>query len=246
MARTASARLSADWSMRTTMPDPRHILALAAAVLAFLTSGCGASTAEKSELPLRNDFSDCNDFTMNDDVATVDCLDGELRVLVSKPASSPIHIVPFRFDPAVERLVVEADVRLEAGKGAYGLGCAVSDPGEPGRGYLFMMVHGDPNQEGVATIVRLDWTEAEGQTLQSVGFKRKAVLAQKPHRLRGDCVTAADGSAQLTMTVDGRVVVKARDQDSLGSVTAAIPTVIAVAPDSAVRFDNLRVDAVPR
>ena len=212
------------------------------ACLALVTSGCGAAEVSESELPLQQDFSDCNDFTMNDEVSTVDCPDGELRVLVSQPERSSIQIVPFRFDPSESGLVVEADVRLESGEGAYGIGCAVSEPGEPARGYLFLMLHGDPNAEGMATITRMDWTEAEGQTLQGVQFKRKAVLAQKPHHVRGMCVNSPDGSARLSMSVDGRVLVEARDRKSLGPPTAAMPVVIAGTPDSDVRFDNLRAD----
>ena len=218
----------------------RTVLALATA-LALLAAGCGG--VEVSELPLRQDFADCNDFSSNDEVATVDCPDGELRVVVSQPERSPIHIVPFRFDPSEPGLAVEADVRLASGEGAFGIGCAVSEPGEPGRGYLFLMLHGDPDAEGMATITRLDWTEAEGQTLQGVRFKRNAVLAQKPHHVGGKCVNSADGSAQLSMSVDGRVVVEARDRKALGPLTAATPVVIAAARDSDVRFDNLRADA---
>lgn len=210
--------------------------------LALVTSGCGAAEVSESELPLQQDFSDCNDFTMNDEVATVDCPDGELRVLVSQPERSPIHIVPFRFDPSESGLVIESDVRLESGEAAYGIGCGVSAPGEPGRGYLFLLLHGDPNLEGMAGITRLDWTEAEGQTLQGIKHKRKAVLAQKPHKVRAMCVNSADGSARLTMFVDGRVLIEARDRKSFGPPTAAMPVVIAGTPDSAVRFDNLRAD----
>jgi hypothetical protein len=204
----------------------------------------GCSSVAVGELPLRQDFGDCDDFSSNDEIATVDCPEGELRILVSQPDRSPIHFAPFRFDPSEPGLAVEADVRLASGKGAYGVGCAVSDAGEPGRGYLFLMIHGDPNAEGMATITRLDWTEAEGQTLQGVHFKRNAALAQKPHHVGGRCVNSEDGSARLSMSIDGRVVVEARDRNALGPLTAALPVVIAAAPDSDVRFDNLRADAV--
>ena len=100
--------------------------------LALVTSGCGAAEVSESELPLQQDFSDCNDFSMNDEVSTVDCPDGELRVLVSQPERSSVQLVPSRFDPSEPGLAVEADVRLESGEGAYGIGCAVSEPGEPG------------------------------------------------------------------------------------------------------------------
>jgi hypothetical protein len=196
-----------------------------------------------SKLPLHQDFADCNDFSSNDDVATVDCPDEELRILVSQPDRTPIHIVPFRFDHPQPGLAVEADVRLASGKAAYGLGCAVSEPGEPGRAYLVLMLHGDSNAEGTATIARLDWTEAEGQTLRGIRVKQKAVVPQKPHHVRGECVNSADGSAQLSMAVDARVVVEARDPNALGPLTAAVPVVIATAPDTDVRFDNLRADA---
>ena len=220
----------------------RGALAAGVSALALVAGGCGGGVAV-ADLPLEERFEDCSSFTMNDDVSTVDCPDGELRILVSQPDRSPIHIVPFRFESAEPTLAVDADVRLANGKGAFGLGCAVSEPGEPGRGYLFMLLHGDPSAEGLATVTRLDWTEAEGQTLQGVRFKRRAVLSRKPHHVRGECVSASNGSTHLRMTVDGRVVVEARDEYGLGPFTAATPVLIAAAPDSDARFDGLRVDA---
>jgi hypothetical protein len=105
------------------------------------------------------------------------------------------------------------------------------------------LLHGNPDFEGAAVITRLDWTEAEGQTWQGMQVKRKAVRsAQEAHRVHGTCANAADGSARLSMSVDGNVVVQARDPKALGPLTAAIPVVFAGAPKTDARFDDLHVD----
>ncbi len=65
-------------------------------------AGCGSSINSEA-LPLDMLFDDCGGFTMNDDVATVDCVEGRLRSS-SRPEVSPLHYVPFRFQPLVAGL----------------------------------------------------------------------------------------------------------------------------------------------
>jgi hypothetical protein len=61
------------------------------------TASCAG--VDVGQLPLREEFSSCGGgFTISDEVATIDCPDGELRILVSKPKLSPIHLAPLRFD----------------------------------------------------------------------------------------------------------------------------------------------------
>ena len=56
---------------------------------------------------------------MNDAVATIDCPQGELRVLVAQPEVSPVHFVPFRVEKKQQTLAVSAEARAEkAGGGA--------------------------------------------------------------------------------------------------------------------------------
>ena len=82
-----------------------HVLGVALVALvgagALAAAGCGRSVNVGS-LPLAQTFDDCSDgFSMNDEVATVECTGGRLRILVSKPEVSPIHQVPFRFEPSI-------------------------------------------------------------------------------------------------------------------------------------------------
>ena len=227
--------------MRDNVLARRYFLALATAGLALIATGCGA--VEVSKLPVQRDFSDCNGFTMNNDVSTVDCPEGELRMHVSQPQVSAIHLAPFRFDPTTAGLAVEADVRHPKGSGAYGLGCAVTEADEPGRGYLFVVVHGDPALQGTASIIRLDsGYDATTQSVESLGSKRNAARPQGPHRLRAVCKNTADGSAQLSMSIDGNVIVTARDRKGMGRYTAALAVEIASAPNTEARFDNLGAD----
>ena len=120
----------------------------------------------------------------------------------------------------------------------------MTGPGEPGRGYLFLIVHGNPALEGTAIMVRLDLSDDETEhSLQTLRFKRKAVLGGRSHRLRAVCRNSSDGSAQLAMLVDEKIVIKARDQVAMGPLRASLAAVIATAPDSDVALDNVSVDS---
>jgi hypothetical protein len=212
-------------------------VATAAAGLALLAVACGGSAA--SGLPVRDSFDRCDGFTNNNETATIDCPNGELRILVSHPEDSPIQIVPFRFDPPVGNLAVEADMRRATGSSANGLGCAVTEPDKPGRGYLFVIVHGDRKLEGTASILRMDVNDSGTmQILRPLGHKRKVALGEA-HHLRDLCENAVGGSARLAMYVDGKLVVTARDPVAMGPFTAALASVIASAPDTTVIFDNV-------
>ena len=84
-------------------------ISFTATVLAVaLAAGCGGGGGLEPprDLSLREDFSECSGFTMNDEVATVDCPEGELRVLVEQPQASPSHFVPFRAETTQRSLDV--------------------------------------------------------------------------------------------------------------------------------------------
>jgi hypothetical protein len=215
--------------------------AAASVGVALLAAGCGGPKAKTDKLPLRKDFTDCGAFTANDEVASVSCRNGELRILVSKPEAAPIQLVPFRFDPSADVLTVEGDLRRATGTSIHGLGCLVTAPGKPGRGYLFVIFRGDPKLEGAAAILRLDLSPDQSeQSAQGLRLKRKAASPGRSHRLRAVCENSGSGSVQLAMFVDGKVVVRARDR-AMGSFKAAFASVIA-SSESEVIFDNITAD----
>src|SRR5262245_22463350 len=116
------------------------VLGSALIALSLLAAGCGGASVEKSSLPLRQDFSDCGDLSMNDDVATIDCPDGELRVVVAKPEVSATHFIPHRFDARPEALTISADAHATSVAGVWGIGCLASEAGEPARGYALLVL----------------------------------------------------------------------------------------------------------
>jgi hypothetical protein len=125
----------------------RRVLAAAAVTL---LAGCG--DIESSSLPLREDFTDCDGFTMNDEASTVDCPGGELRILVSQPGISPMHFVPLRFDARPEALEVSADVRAPVPGQVWGIGCLASAPGQPGRGYALPVAREEGSRRSSASV----------------------------------------------------------------------------------------------
>lgn len=103
-----------------------------------IAAGCG-STIDSASLPMENDFADCSRFGMNDDVSTVDCPEGELRILVAKPNVSPIHFVPLRFDGRPRALRVAGTARATYTGSVWGLGCLASEPGEAAGAYVLLL-----------------------------------------------------------------------------------------------------------
>jgi hypothetical protein len=219
--------------------------AAAVAVLALLTVGCGGVDA--SQLPLTNDFADCDGlFTMNDEVATVDCRSGGLRVLVSQPERSPMHIVPLRFDARPARLVVSANARGVLAGGVWGVGCLASEPGDQGRGYALVI-----GADGEAAILRIDLVPAaEGEEgrfpaqLEALvehgsGFVPKP---SGPHVLRIECARKGAGAVEVNGSIDGGRLLKATDARGIAPFTGAFPLVITDRPGTDVRFDDVRAD----
>ena len=69
---------------------------------------------------MEQDFADCGGFGMIDEIATDDCPEGELRIVVSMPAVSPMNLVPLRFDERPRTLRVTGAARATSGRGAWG------------------------------------------------------------------------------------------------------------------------------
>ena len=216
--------------------------AFVVAMVAALAAGC-VGTVEVAELPLQHDFEECNDFTMNDEVATVDCPKGELRILVSLPGRSPVHFVPLRFDPSAESLVVSADVRAPTPGLGWGVGCLASGLGKPGRGYALLL-----GAAGDAGILRMDFpgegAPQEGRHAQVLEIiaEREDVPVLEPsrgHRLRLRCTEQPGGTVRLRASVDGGAPISVTDENGIAPFTAAFPFVMTDRPDTDVRFDNL-------
>ena len=223
-----------------------HVLGVALVALvgagALAAAGCGRSVNVGS-LPLAQTFDDCSDgFSMNDEVATVECTGGRLRILVSKPEVSPIHQVPFRFEPSIDGLTVTSGLRLVRGSGDVGIGCDASRPGEAGRGYLFVL-HRALKSAGVLRLESIpvgDGMAAVDMTW--VGFRRMSGDLSGTHRLQAICTRAAGSATALRLKVDGRVVVDTVDREGIWPFRTAVAVVVAETPGTDVRFDDLRAE----
>ena len=215
-------------------------------VLVF--TGCGGAVGgvETNELPLKQDFSECGGFTMNDEVATIDCPAGELRVLVEQPDVSPTHFVPFRADANQQTLAVSAEARAQkAGGGAWGIGCIASEPDEGGRGYLLLV-----SDEGAAALLRFDVESQEGdryaQRFTPLSQQENAIRETRTrHTLQFRCAKEDAGTVHVRAGIDGGRALTADDTPGMGPFTGAVLLVLAQQPDTDIRFDKLTVDGTP-
>ena len=215
--------------------------ALAGAV-ALLGAGCGG--VQVRDLPLQEAFVDCDSFTMNDEVAAVDCTEGELRIVVSQPELSPVHFVPLRFRERPSALAVSAEARAPAPGYGWGIGCLGSGIDAPGRGYVLLVL-----REGAAGIGRLDAPPgAAGDGRQPMSFE--TLWASKPgvpfvrdpsrrHVLQLRCAKAPGGVVRLRASVDGGKSVTVTDRKGIAPFTAAFVMVAADRPGTDVRFDTV-------
>jgi hypothetical protein len=215
----------------------RRVLAAAAVTL---LAGCG--DIESSSLPLREDFTDCDGFTMNDEASTVDCPGGELRILVSQPGISPMHFVPLRFDARPEALEVSADVRAPVPGQVWGIGCLASAPGQPGRGYALLVAR----EEGVSAILRISAPAGEGiegRFPQELEVLREGTVPipdpSGDHLLRIRCARQAGGAVRVRGAIDSGKPLIATDGDGIGPYEAAFAIVLTDRSDTDVRFDNV-------
>jgi len=216
-----------------------------AASLALVAASCGGDgTIVSNELPLKQEFSECLGFSMNDEVATVDCPDGELRLLVKQPEVSPIHFVPFRFDKRQQTLVVSAEARVHEVQGeAWGIGCLASKPGEGGRGYLLAVV-----AQGAAGLVRFEFGSVEGDQNKFATLPAPEVDVKEPsarHMLRIRCTKTDAGAVRVHGSVDNGKALIAVDDPGIGPFTGAVAIAFAEKPGTDTRFDNLNVDGTP-
>jgi hypothetical protein len=78
--------------------------------------------------------------------------------------------------------------------------------------------------------------------VQPLGTAPGAVRTGGSHRLRALCDASGAGAARLTLVVDGKTVVEARDLHALQPFTSGLAVVVASAPDSEVRFDDVEID----
>ena len=209
---------------------------------AVASAGC-AHSIQSVSLPMEQDFTDCAQFGMNDEVATVDCPEGELRIVVSKPAVSPMHFVPLRVDERPTTLRVTAAARPRSAPAVWGFGCLASDPGEASRGYVLVT-----DNEGSLAIIRIVGTETGGrEAIRFRALKVRARVVQRPaarHSLGLTCGTNASGRTSLEGSVDGRPVLTVMDRSGFAAYTAAMPFVFAEKPGTEVRFDDVTASEV--
>ena len=215
----------------------RAATAWIALMAAVVSAGC-AHSIQSVSLPMEQDFTDCAQFGMNDEVATVDCPGGELRIVVSKPAVSPMHFVPLRFDERPTAVRVTAAARSESAPAVWGLGCLASGPGEAARGYVLLM-----DNEGSLVIIRIVGTETgEREAIQFRSLKFRERVVERPaarHSLGLTCSSNASGRTSVEGSVDGRPVVRGTDRSGFAAYTAALPFVFAERPGTEVRFDDV-------
>jgi hypothetical protein len=226
--------------MRVSRGAVLAVLGASVAVgLGLLVSGCGGGV-EVSELPFTEDFADCGGFSNNDDVSTVDCEDGELRVLVSQPDKSPVQWVPIRFDARPRALSVSAVAHAPSPGDAWGIGCMESDPyGQP-RGYALFVTY-----SGRAGILRLEGKPTRLEILplkltpQGVSFIAKA---PDEHTLSIRCVEKPAGTVRVQGAFDGGEPLTAVDKEGLAPFSAAFVLVSPDGPETDVRFDDVSVE----
>ena len=223
---------------------------LALALLVPVLGACGGGgDGEAREVPFREDFAECAGYELNDDVATVDCPDGELRVLVSQPQVSGTHFVPFRFDTNQQTLDVSAAARAPVAGEAWGIGCLGSERDEAPHGYLFVI-----SSLGDAAIFRLvpasSAEESDDRVPQEFVLlkDRDDVVreASARHVLRIRCTRAADtGTLNVKASVDGEDALAANDRhDGVAPFTAAFSSVLTDKAGTDVRFDDVDVGGI--
>jgi hypothetical protein len=220
---------------------------LTVVVLVPLLTACGGmGGGEARDVPLHEDFSECEGYSLSDEIATVDCPDGELRILVAKPELSPSHFVPFRFDTKQQTLVVSATARAPVAGGAWGIGCLTSERGAAGQGYAFLVT-----DRGEAAIMRFDpaGEESDGRSPQEftlLGGREDVV--QNPsarHLLRVRCAKAATGAVRVGVSVDGGDPLTAEDTHGMGPFTAGFSIVLTDKPGTELHFDDVNIDGTP-
>ena len=218
------------------------------AVLAAVavSAACGSSVASSS-LPMEQDFADCGGFGMIDEIATDKYPEGELRIVVSMPAVSPMNLVPLRFDEQPRTLRVTGAARATSGRGAWGLGCLASEPGEASRGYVLVM-----DDEGSLAILRIEGSgvteeQQRGFEFGALATRRRAIRRPAArHSLGLACATDAPGRAALEGAVDGRRLLATSDRSGFATYTAALPFVVAERPGTEVRFDDVTASDAAR
>jgi hypothetical protein len=130
--------------------------------LVVTTAGCSTSEVGRSDLPIESDFSDCDEWsTDEDDNVSLSCDSGQYRVLYKDTTKQISHIIPRRSHDPVEGVGVQADVAFNTVPGtnnqrfvAAGVGCWVSGVNEPLRGYYFAL-----SPDRAIAILKVDETD---------------------------------------------------------------------------------------
>jgi hypothetical protein len=206
--------------------------ALSAVVISIVIAGCGSSGAGAISLPYTQSFAgSCDDWSnQDDDLLKAGCVDGEYQVLVRDARDSQIFSVPLDAVPSVS---VTADMRLAGGPkpNLYGVGCFSTSRS----GYWFVLALGaGGTTQGYAIISYEPGSEQAAVT--SIAVKKQDVSAGARHRVRGECA-----GETLRMSVDGSVVLTAKNTLQLEAVEHSGVVLYPGESGSDVRFDNVTI-----
>jgi hypothetical protein len=210
----------------------RGLSTLSAVVISIVVAGCGSSGAGDVSLPYTQSFAgSCDDWSnQDDDLLKAGCVDGEYRVLVRDASDSQFFSIPH---DAVPNVSVTSDMRLASGPrpNLYGVGCFAKSRA----GYWFVLALGAGGiTQGYAII---SYEPGSGQAaVTSIAVKKHEVSAGTSHRVRGECARET-----LRMSVDGSVVLTAKNTLQLEAVEHSGVVLYPAESGSDVRFDNVSI-----
>jgi hypothetical protein len=214
--------------------------------LMALPAGCSTKEVGRSDLPMENDFSDCDGWSTDDsEHISLSCENGQYQALYKDTSMSISDYIPRRSDDPVDSVGVEADVTFQTAPGtpgdrliAAGVGCWISAPNEPAKGYLFAVA-----PEPSIAILKVDESDKSLEQqffLRAFVDKDSAVVKEMPavNRVRGECRHGGATSVELSMWVNGEEVGKATDSSGFFGYEAFGFAMFSSESGTDLRFDN--------
>lgn len=220
------------------------------AAIALGLSGCANGTEEQSGLPMEDDFSgECSWSDTDDEQIRLACEGGEYSVLYRRVDEQVHHMMRQPVEEPVTSLSVEADARLEAFPGgssedlqAHGVGCWATPVGEPGQGYLFIVL---PSLGAFAIFLQDEELAPEESPLVPLVDEESDAVPPPGEmtQIRAECKATDDG-VDLTMFLDGEEVGSASVPGEIGAAgfQAVGFSTFSTKADTEIRFDNFRAE----